>query len=66
MGKTSSTVKYRYNSKNYKQFNVQIKPELFDRIADICTARGISRSEFLKLAVSALSNSPDELAETEP
>ena len=56
MGKTSSAVKYKYNSKNYKQFNVQIKPALFEEISEYCTAENISRSEFLKRAIEVLAS----------
>ena len=53
--KTSTAVKYRYNSKHYKQFNVQIKPEVFDAIDTFCKAKGISRSQFPEIAVKNLS-----------
>lgn len=53
---TSSAVKYRYNSKTYKQFNVQIKPELFEQINSYCEQNGISRSQFLQLAIDTLKN----------
>ncbi len=55
MGRTSTQVKARYNKKAYKQFNVQIKPELFDRIAAYCNKRHLSRSEFLQKAIEQLS-----------
>lgn len=51
---TSTAVKYRYNSKTYKQFNVQIKPELFERISAYCQKEGLSRSQFLERALNAL------------
>ena len=54
MGYTSTTVKARYNKKAYKQFNVQIKPELFERIMKYCTDNQISRSTFLSEAISRL------------
>lgn len=58
MGKTSSAVKYKYNKKAYKAFNVQIKPEIFDRIDRYCKENNISRSQFLLAAINILS--PDE------
>lgn len=58
MGKTSSAVKARYNKKAYKQFAVQIKPELFDRIAEYCQSHNLSRSQFLTLAIEQLDKQP--------
>lgn len=55
MSKTSSAAKYKYNRKTYKQFNVHIKPELFEQIAEICVAQGLSRAQFLQRATTALS-----------
>lgn len=55
MGKTSSAVKYKYNQKAYKAFNVQIKPELFERIDSYCKENKLSRSQFLQLAIDKLS-----------
>ncbi len=60
MSKTSSAVKYKYNRKTYKQFNVQIKPELFEQITNICDAQGLSRSQFLQQAVYALSQKAED------
>ena len=54
MGRTSTEVKARYNKKTYKQFNVQIKPELYERITNYCAEKQISRSEFLTAAIQAL------------
>ncbi len=54
MGYTSSEVKYRYNKKAYRAFNVQIKPELFEKIDNYCKENGLSRSQFLELAVNKL------------
>lgn len=57
MSKTSSEVKYRYNKKTYKAFNVQIKPELFEKIDNYCKQNNISRSMFLDIAINELSKS---------
>lgn len=57
---TSSAVKYRYNSKNYKQFNVQIKPDLFNRINEYCDKEGITRPQFLARAIDLLFESKFE------
>lgn len=53
---TSSAVKRKYNSKAYKQFNVQIKPELFKQIDGYCKHNNLSRSEFLTKAINTLLN----------
>lgn len=55
MGYTSSEVKYRYNKKSYKAFNVLIKPELFEQIDKYCKENSLSRSKFLELAIKAVS-----------
>ena len=60
MGATSTASKYKYNKKANKAFNVQIKPEIFDRIDQYCKKNNISRSQFLLNAINTLS--PDEEA----
>lgn len=52
---TSTAVKARYNKKTYKQFNVQIRPELFEKIDNYCKDNNLSRSQFLKNAIDILS-----------
>lgn len=37
-------------------FNVQIKPELFEKIDSYCKENGLSRSQFLELAIKTLKN----------
>lgn len=59
MGKTSSAVKYKYNQKSYKAFNVQIKPELFNRIDTYCKENNLSRSQFLLRAIDTLAPEND-------
>lgn len=54
MGKTSSAVKNRYNKKAYKQWNAQIKPELFDALTAYCKEHGLSRSQFLQMAIDII------------
>lgn len=54
MGHTSSTVKNRYNKKNYKQFATQIKPDLYEEIDGFCKDNSLSKPEFLKLAIEIL------------
>lgn len=61
MGKTSSAVKYKYNQKTYKAFNVQVKPDIFNRIDNYCKSQGISRAQFLLKAIDILS--PESNAE---
>lgn len=58
MGATSTASKNKYNKKAYENFNVRIKPELFNRIDRYCKENNISRSQFLLAAINILS--PDE------
>lgn len=58
MGQTSSAVKYKYNQKTYKAFNVQIKPELFEEIDNYCKEHNMSRSQFLQLAINTVKEKP--------
>jgi hypothetical protein len=51
---TSSTVKNRYNKKNYKQVATQVKPEVADRIQAYRTREGISMAQFLSRAIEVL------------
>ena len=51
---TSSTVKNRYNKKNYKQVATQVKPELAERIQAYRTREGISMAQFLSRAIEML------------
>lgn len=63
MGKTSSAVKYKYNQKAYKAFNVQIKPEVFGRIDTYCKENNLSRSQFLLQAIDLLSPEEEQTEE---
>ncbi len=56
MGYTSSEVKARYNKKTYRTFGANIRPELFNELDEYCKSHGLSKSEFLKLALSTLKN----------
>ena len=58
MGATSTASKNKYNKKAYENFNVRVKPELFNRIDRYCKENNISRSQFLLAAINTLS--PDE------
>ena len=51
---TSSTVKNRYNKKNYKQVATQVKPEVADHIQAYRTREGISMAQFLSRAIEVL------------
>lgn len=51
---TSTEVKNRYNKKAYKQFATKIKPALFEEIDAYREEHGLSRSEFLRLALESL------------
>lgn len=55
MGYTSTAVKNKYNKKAYENFNVRLKPELFNRLDTYCKENGLSRSEFLLKAINILS-----------
>lgn len=46
--------KREYDKTHYSQFNLRIKPELKKEIDDFCAEKGISKSEFLRLAIEAL------------
>lgn len=55
MGKTSTEVKRRYNSKTYKRWFADLRIEDFEKIESL---RGeMSRAEFLKLLVKQYENS---------
>ncbi len=54
MGATSTASKNKYNKKAYENFNVRLKPELFNLIDDYCKKNGLSRSQFLQKAIDTL------------
>lgn len=54
MGATSTASKNKYNKKAYENFNVRLKPDLFNRIDEYCKNNGLSRSQFLQKAIEAL------------
>lgn len=47
MGNTSSAVKRKYNAKAYRQWNVQLKPELFQELEAEREKLNMSRAEYL-------------------
>ena len=47
----------QYQKEHYKQFKINIKPDLFTRIDDYCKDNKISRSEFLAQAIELLEKS---------
>lgn len=51
MGKTSSQVKQRYNSKVYKQVSVQLKKELVGQWEAALAADGTGKAEFIRNAI---------------
>ena len=51
MGATSTASKNKYNKKAYENFNVRLKPELFNRIDEYCKENNISRSQFLQKSI---------------
>ena len=54
MGKTSYEVKYRWEKKNYKQFQCRLKPPLWEEIQAYIDAEGISKAQFLERAIQKL------------
>lgn len=56
MGTTSTASKNKYNKKAYENFNVRLKPELFNKIDTYCKENGLSRSQFLEQAIETLKN----------
>lgn len=51
---TSSKVKRKYNTKTYKSWQVQIKPELYNTVQAYMERNNISRREFLEKAIEIL------------
>lgn len=51
MSKTSSSSKQKYNSKVYKQVNVQLKNELVDNWLVALKEDGITKAEFVRNAI---------------
>lgn len=51
---TSTAVKRRYNEKNYKQINTQVRFDLADRIAKYREQEKISMPQFLERAIDIL------------
>lgn len=54
MGTSATKAKNKYNKENYKQFKVNLKPELFTRIDEYCKKHELSRSQFLTRAIDLL------------
>lgn len=46
----------RYDEQNYKQFNTKISISLNEQIVNYCKDNGISKADFLKLAVDKIIN----------
>ena len=59
MGKTSTTVKRRYNEKTYKRWFADLRNEDFEQIENL---RGdLSRAKFLKMLVESYLLQHDEI-----
>lgn len=56
MGATSTASKNKYNKKAYENFNVRLKPDLFNLIDAYCKQKGLSRSQFLQKAIETLTS----------
>lgn len=52
--RTSSAVKNRYNSKNYKKYQATIKPDIYERIEKYISEQKLNKAQFLERAISAL------------
>lgn len=56
MGKTSSEVKNRYNSKVYSPISVKLPKELVAQFRDACKANGDSQAQIIKEAIEQYLN----------
>lgn len=45
-----------YHKKNYKRFGVDISIELNDQITNYCNDNGITKADFLRLAIDKIIN----------
>ena len=52
MGHTSTEVKRRYNERVYKQLNIQIPLDMYDRFKAICKANGITQRQALMILIA--------------
>ena len=52
MGHTSTEVKRRYNERVYKQLNVQIPADMYDRFKAICEASGIKQRQAVMMLIA--------------
>lgn len=43
-----------YQKKNYKRFSTVVKPDVAERINSYCADMGISKADFLKLAIDII------------
>ena len=56
MGKTSSEVKERYNSKVYDKITVRLPKELVSAFKAKCAAEGTSQAQIIREAIEAYLN----------
>lgn len=54
-----STYVQEYQKTHYKSFNVRISLQLNEQIVDYCKDNGISKADFLRLAVDKIINKYD-------
>ena len=47
MGKTSTIVKRKYNSKVYKKLTIEMKPEYYEMLDKYCKETGESKTGFI-------------------
>lgn len=44
----------QYQRDHYRSFSARLKPEVYSQIDDYCKDHGISKAEFLKIALESL------------
>jgi len=54
MGKTSAEVKNRWIAKNYKKYQCNLKPDVYEKIIAYIDAEGINKTQFLERAIQML------------
>lgn len=61
LNKTFNKKEYKkqYEKEHYKQFNTTVSLQLNEQIVDYCKDNGISKADFLRLAVDKIINKYD-------
>lgn len=63
MSKSHIKASAKYNKANYKSFQVQIKIDDYNKIAEYCEDKGISKAQFLIKAFSYIQDNNINLGE---